>query len=399
MADKPVCVISTVGQSVFLNAGQPIREAFNEFRRRDDVNLEPIANLKRSDFEGRDLYESALAYLGALSKHREALRAASAEMNSLERILAGRMLTKADRLHFLASDTPDGALSARVVADFCREYFGLKDEGQVSLHLITGLQVKDGARFRREGVRFLIDCLYEILASAPASTYTRILNPTGGFKGVVPYLTIIGMLENAQVSYIYEQSPELLTLAGLPVTLDYDRLEDAYQALDECNHRDLSADDLRRLLGLSEGLAVADHPAWPLFDRMDIGGQPNYTLNGLGRIVYQHLKEKRRPKVYLSRQAAERYDALDKTEQEQFARYFEILRDPTHREGKKHGLKGEAKIYKPGGVSGRLFYFELDNGDVLVAEIASHSDKSYDRMPSLRRKDYDTYRLWEGENP
>ncbi len=394
MTNKPVCVISTVGQSVFLNAAEPLRKDFNEFRRRSDVELKPI--LEKEAFDGHDLYENMLAYLRALRAPN--LRGASAELNSLDRILEGRTLTRADQLHFLASDTPDGVLAARVIADFCREHFGLKEREQVTLHHITGLQVSDGTRFRREGLRSLIDCLYKILKKAPAGTYTRILNPTGGFKGVVPYLTVVGMLENVQVSYIYEQSSALLTLAGLPVTLDYERLRPAYKALDECSRRNLlSADELKDLLGLAEGQAVGEHPAWPLFERVDIDGQPTYALNGLGQIVYQHLKDYQRPKVYLSRQADERYSKLDKTEQERFAAHFEALRDPTRRKGKRHGKKGEAIIYKPGNVAERLFYFELEDGDVLVAELASHADRSYEEMPDLKRRDYAPHRRWEGE--
>ncbi len=47
-----------------------------------------------------------------------------------------------------------------------------------------------------------------------------ILNPTGGFKALVPYTVLVGMLKRASCRYIFEQSEALLDLPPLPIQLD-----------------------------------------------------------------------------------------------------------------------------------------------------------------------------------
>jgi CRISPR/Cas system-associated protein Csm6 len=47
-----------------------------------------------------------------------------------------------------------------------------------------------------------------------------ILNATGCFKSVVPYLTLRGLLYRLNVVYIFEQSNALLTLPPAPIHFD-----------------------------------------------------------------------------------------------------------------------------------------------------------------------------------
>ncbi len=388
----PICVISTVGESVFNNAPEHIKNQAKQFSLEQIEPLDDI--LSKPDFPGKDLHRDILRILRTYMDNPASLRRASAELNSLDRILSESTPHKSDILYFLASDTPEGALAARVIADFCREYFKRETEA----HLIEGLQVKDGTRFRRYGVRNLIKKLFDLLKNAPAGTFTRILNPTGGFKGVVPYLTIVGMIEpEIEVSYIYERSPELITLAGLPVTLDYARLEDAYRALDACHREQLLGHvRLAELLGIPAGQPIGKHPAWPLFERVEEDVEPLYALNGLGEIVYQHMKKGRDlAPVYLSKQAAKTYDGYDKARQKKFAAMFERMGDATWRESVYHATKGDAKALKQGNTDERPLIIEMEDDSVLVAELTLHSDGSYDRLGNLRRKDYDKFRKWE----
>ena len=196
-----ICVISTVGTSVFGRFGDALRNEAAAFRRRTDVDLERIR--RSTQFDGQELYTRTLNLLHAEAQSDQPevrIGDASAELNGLVHILDGKG-NRSDQLHFLASDTPDGVLAARVVADFAREFFSIETS---KVHVISGLQVDDGRRFQQDGVRNLIGVIYDILKGAPAGTYRRVLNPTGGFKGVVPYLTLIGMIESdTEISYIY----------------------------------------------------------------------------------------------------------------------------------------------------------------------------------------------------
>lgn len=391
----PICVISTTGTSVFSNAHADLQHEWKSFRQNATVNLQAIC--KRDSFEGSELYQRTLEYLRAEAKANNAteiIRRASAEFNSLSRILVTPP-TRNDQLHFLATSTPDGALAARIICDFSREYFHIET---ATVHLIDGLRVDDGNIFQRDGVRNLIAKIYDILRHAPSGTYTRVINPTGGFKGVVPYLTLIGMIEaDVQLSYIYEQSNVLITLKRVPLQFNFKVLESAYPALKACSEDFVDEQQLKALLKLQAGEGLSDHPAWSLFDRTIQEDRAYFIVNGLGQIVLERFKALDRTPIYLSKQAANRFDELDATQQKKFQGLFERLREPAwvdeHRH--KYANDGNAIPIKPGNVDERLFIYQQDDGSILVAELAFHRpDGSYDREPK-RRNDYDSYRLWE----
>lgn len=63
-----------------------------------------------------------------------------------------------------------------------------------------------------------------------------ILKPTGGYKGVLPFLTVLGMLYGKPSVYIFEHAEQLISLPPLPVTFDidiYTRVVPALKRIDE----------------------------------------------------------------------------------------------------------------------------------------------------------------------
>lgn len=391
----PYCIIATVGQTVILNSDPGARDFVREFGRQRDVDLRAIARDKLN-FPGQQWYNIATASLRSKVNDLALFRRASAELNHLVPTLQNQPPNRNDRLYFLASETPDGVLAARILADFCGEYF----KRETFIEVIEGLQVDNGDRFRRQGLNSLISTVFRILRDAPPETYKRIINPTGGFKGVVPYLTLIGMLQNVELSYIYESSSEMIRLAPVPLRLDFEQMEAAYEALVKCSdpNTPLTEAELRKALG-SEDQPVANHPLWSLFDFIDIdeSGETYYEPSGLGRIVIEHFRDKRKSKLYLSRQAVDTLRDLDGTQREIWRKHLNHMRDPEWRSLQEHATLGDkVKIAKPAGDE-RIFYFEEDDGSILVAEIARHSDGSYNRFSKgLHRKDYGRMMLWEG---
>ncbi|NPV67102.1 MAG: putative CRISPR-associated protein [Anaerolineae bacterium] len=391
----PYCIISTVGQTVITNSDTQARDFLREFGRQRDVDLKAIAGNKLN-FPGEQWYSIVMASLRAKANDVALLRRASAELNHLVPTLQDQPPNRNDCLHFLASETPDGVLAARILADFCKEYF----QRETQVEIIEGLQVENGDRFRRKGLNNLISKVFSILRRAPAGTYQRIINPTGGFKGVVPYLTLIGMLENVELSYIYESSSEMIRLAPVPLRLDFEQMEAAYEALVKCSNPEtpLTEAELRKALG-NEDQPVATHPLWSLFDFIDDNGETYYEPSGLGHIVIEHFRDKQKSKLYLSKQAQDAIRALDSTQRDIWRKLLNRMRDPEWRSLQEHAtLGGKVKIAKPASDE-RIFYFEEDDGSILIAEIARHSDDSYERLASrgLRRADYGPVMIWEGD--
>lgn len=100
---------------------------------------------------------------------------------------------------------------------------------EVVTEQVNGLQVDDADQFRRVGVvEFTKRCLRAInsyhapVRGQPANV---VLNPTGGFKALVPYMVLIGMIKKVPCRYIFEQSTTLLELPPLPVEFSRSRFE------------------------------------------------------------------------------------------------------------------------------------------------------------------------------
>jgi len=111
--------------------------------------------------------------------------------------------------------------------------------------------------------------------------------------------------------------------------------------------------------------------------------------------VLENFKDKLKTPVWLSEQAAERFDTFDTNWQAKFGARFDRLADVDWRTRHQHGTLNQATIIKPGNVDERLYFYEMSNGGVLVPELARHlANNSYDREPT-QKSDYKPFRLWE----
>lgn len=149
----------------------------------------------------------------------------SAEIKSLVKM----GLDKDDSVILISSDTIDGKLCAESVRDFLVEH-KLISRPSVQIKEIVGLQAADGTRFQKEGLKNLLNYLISL------EHQNIIFNPTGGYKSIVPYVALMGMIFNKPVKYIHENSEDVLTLTGIPLILDDDvilRIESKLQKIEE----------------------------------------------------------------------------------------------------------------------------------------------------------------------
>lgn len=119
-------------------------------------------------------------------------------------------------------------------------------------HIIEGLIV-DGANasttFEEQGFPNLIQIIKEIEKQA-SSENRPILNISGGYKALIPVMTIMGQLYNMEVNYMYESSSDIIKLGRLPINFDFD-LGEALAYLFDNN---LSLDDKLKKFLLSYSL-------------------------------------------------------------------------------------------------------------------------------------------------
>jgi putative CRISPR-associated protein (TIGR02619 family) len=285
-------------------------------------------------------FAAILDKFGAISPEGPALRdKLSAEIHSLVQI----GLSARDRVILLASETDDGYACALALKGYLEAYWpGLI----VEVDRVPGVQVTDAGAFRRTGtVEFCKKCIKAINDYGAENV---ILNPTGGFKALVPYTVLVGMMKRVPCHYIFEQSNVLLELPPLPVEFQR-RLFEAYRVPFETIERDsaISRADWERAVPYNDRELLA-----PL---VEIVGD-EVTLSGAGFLFLDQVRAPGHYVAYLSRRAWE--DCLDNLAQlphcdpfrflERVARSGAALAQAEHKNA-RHGLRW----LKPGDTTDR----------------------------------------------
>lgn len=195
----------------------------------------------------------------------------SAEIKSLVKM----GLEKNDQVILITSDTIDGKLCGEAVKKFLIT-MGLSTEGSVQVKAIEGLQASDGVRFKKEGLKNLLNYLVKL------EYQDVIFNLTGGYKSVAPYLSLMGMVFNKPVKYIHENSSDVLTLPGVPLILDDSlilRIEDKLQKMEEETY--ISEEEWQR------GIDYHDRR----FDCLVEFENGEVTQSGIGLLFWERFKK------------------------------------------------------------------------------------------------------------
>jgi putative CRISPR-associated protein (TIGR02619 family) len=198
-------IICTVGTSI---ANQcPVQKEMFKQHNEWDSNAELLRS-QIQDFLNKDEHNA---------KNPETRKSISAELNTLNQL----NVEKADRIILLASDNAQGRVCSEMNKIAIMEAFGLANP-QVTIHRIEGLQVHSAKILREKGLKNLVKVVVnKYLANEEIRyNYEIIINPTGGFKGVVPFLTVLGMLYGKRTVYMFEFADEIITLPTLPFSFD-----------------------------------------------------------------------------------------------------------------------------------------------------------------------------------
>jgi putative CRISPR-associated protein (TIGR02619 family) len=385
-------IISTVGTSVFGRPGTRLHTSVQEFDGSAYGNLSSIANSQK--FEGFELFQQALDSLKALGDNF--LRSASAEINGIEGILEGELVRKGHHFYFLASKSPAGVLAARVLAEFCKERY---EANKSEVRIIADLQVADAEAFRRSGIPNLIQTVYELIVESKRDGLNSILNITGGFKASIPYLTIVGMLRDTPVSLIHETGNKRINLAGLPFTLDYQRIRQYKKLIfkvQEEQTNGVSLSYLKAELGLTSSDDLSSHPLWSLFESL---GDNTYTLSGLGKIAVEELTSEKDDKpVRLSLQACRSLAEKDKGSTT-FKNWVDLLNNignKVWRDGHRHEYIGcEYPACKMSRTPDRAFYDDRPDYVFILELTTEKPNGDYDSVPRDINK-YDPLFVWDG---
>ncbi len=136
----------------------------------------------------------------------------SAETNSLLKIAQ-----KSDEIVLLHTDTPEGKRCANVLDKYLRNRDWLVRLREIPIK-------HDEAHFERQGLRSLVNILIEEINNAERQGQKVLINATGGFKAEIAYTTMVGMIFQIPVKYIYQGFSQAITFPALPVTWDTELL-------------------------------------------------------------------------------------------------------------------------------------------------------------------------------
>lgn len=126
---------------------------------------------------------------------------------------------------------------SRACGEALKNYFGDRVK---EVKVIEGLQVKNAKIFEDSGFLKLIEKVKEI-KNNEQDVY---LNISGGYKALIPPLTLFAQLEKTPLFYLFEESEELIETGNLPISFDWEAIEEFSMYLHNKNKRDKASDEI-----------------------------------------------------------------------------------------------------------------------------------------------------------
>ncbi|MHB1127776.1 MAG: putative CRISPR-associated protein [Bacillota bacterium] len=203
-------VITTVGTSIFTNYldyHKDIKEHYDKVK--DVPHREWESSHRRLDRIRKPVSEWVIGNEMASAEIKSILRLQQELNEELEVIL-------------LTTDTVLSRLAAEIIMGCLENKAGITVYFEPPGDVISGLQVTDRIRFEKEGLVNLIKRLYDLWGGYSDNV---ILNITGGYKGVIPYLTIMGQVNGIPTCYLFEDTTELLWIPQAPLDIGWGMFE------------------------------------------------------------------------------------------------------------------------------------------------------------------------------
>lgn len=169
----------------------------------------------------------ALANLDFASTHYQ-----GAEQKSVSKALAARGIDISKvHFHLLATRTGEGAVCAAILKEIWKTAF------RVDVHFPEGFGRADDAAFAASGLPNLLSEIAQImekidLERKAGCQVEAVIIPTGGYKAIIPYLTIAGILYGCPAYYIYEDSNVLIELPAPPLGINISVFRAAFSLLE-----------------------------------------------------------------------------------------------------------------------------------------------------------------------
>ena len=347
-------IITTVGTSLVTN-----------LLYKDNDIKDLFETLKQQDYKKRKEFQNEYDRLLSLLKKQIFDEKTSAEIKSIINIQKiGKF--KFLEIELIATDT--------LLSSICSEALKFILENNMEnirvnfneKNIIKDLQVSNFKRYKK-GLINLINRLNDFTCDGQY-TQELLLNITGGFKGVIPYMTLYGQINSIPLFYIFEFTNSLINIPQLPVTLDstiFDKYwQEFYKISKDMVERDKLSkhfiQDAQNLIEIEEEYVYINALGKILWDSYQKDHFFFYSTDE----VYQEIKKQKDILSILS------------------SKFKDIVESKTE-------TKGNHKVYDDGNNPNRIFYFK-DNGIFYIYKTFQNHDiyEKYINQNSINKEDF-----------
>lgn len=246
-------IITTVGTSIITNfKSNEVQRAISHVTNNNNAKIDTLydAVLEYPDKSDIDELSSIISrfFLTNMTKKSDCWEYSKtptelnihccAEVYSIVKLM-DKYVGETFEVYLLTTDTPLSGIAGKLISDTLKKSFPEKIVN-VDIRTIKGLQVTDSQTFSDQGFFNLID---EVHSINNESTNT-ILNISGGYKAVIPVLTLLAQLEEIIIYYIYEDSTELIEIGNLPINFDWGIIEKYVEIIKNNNKRNKADENL-----------------------------------------------------------------------------------------------------------------------------------------------------------
>ncbi|MBN1070990.1 hypothetical protein DVV81_07370 [Clostridium botulinum] len=252
-------IITTVGISLFNNyMRQEVKKVFDEQKHCKKVEYTSINNktdnLKNRSSEeffpddedcneiGEIIKKKWLRNIHKINKDNELIweiesdvinKDASAEIKSIFKICEEQKSSEKIEIYFITADTILSKMAAEIIKDELSSMMQEKNIVELKIFPIKGWQVNEAKEFIDNGLDNFYKRIKDLIEKDKGkdrkgnfkenifiNNSDVILNVSGGYKSILPYVTILGQIYNISIKYIYEESDSILTFENIPLAFD-----------------------------------------------------------------------------------------------------------------------------------------------------------------------------------
>lgn len=250
-------------------------------------------------------------------------------------------------VYLIATDTIESVLVCELLSEILEN---IKFNPQHDV--ISDLQIEKYELFK-EGLSNLINRLYGI-----ASNYydDLVLNMTGGYKAVIPYLTIFGQVNSIPLYYIFENSNSLISIPKIPISIEEELFDKYWKEFQQ-----LSKDEIIEKNTLSYQFLTEIESLLEIDDSL-------VSLNPLGNILWKRYRDK----FFIFYAPQNILEVIEK--QSDISRILETKFWQETRESKTEQKDGHL-VYDDGKNVNRIFYFVEDDAIYIYKTFNSNHDE------------------------